>query len=475
VSLRWRIALALAAVAAVVSVLAATGAYVSTARQLYDTIDDTLLEKVRDPGLFRPGPRGGPRDAHLDDWRCPQPGELQPAAAVQLVTAEGEVESCIAGTGALPVDDADLALARDGGGVRLRTVDVDGASYRVLTAPWAGGGAIQVARDLDEVDEVLGALRVRLGALTLGCIALAGLLGWLVARRIVRPVIELRDTAESIADTQDLTTPIPAGGPGEIGSLAHSFTTMVQALATSREQQQRLITDASHEMRTPLTSLRTNLELLEFFEQLPDDDRAAILAAVQDDVGELTNLLTELVELATDELSTDEVPEPVDLADLAREVAARAARRSGREIAVVDDGPAPVTVRPQMLSRAISNLVDNAVKYSPASSPVEVAVDGGRLEVRDRGPGFSDADQPHVFDRFYRSVEARTEPGSGLGLAIVEQIVLRHRGQVWAHNRPGGGAAVGFEVPTDADADSRASYTTLGEHLHGAPIIGSHG
>ena len=110
-----------------------------------------------------------------------------------------------------------------------------------------------------------------------------------------------------------------------------------------------------------------------------------------------------------------------------------------------------------------------------AAQSVEVAVDGGRLEVRDRGPGFSDADQPYVFDRFYRSVEARTEPGSGLGLAIVEQIVLRHRGSVWAHNRPDGGAAVGFEVPTGNGVDWRASYTALGAHLHGAPIIGSHG
>jgi two-component system, OmpR family, sensor histidine kinase MprB len=475
-SLRWRIALALAAVAAVVSVLAATGAYVSTARQLYGTIDDTLLDKVRDPDLFRPGPRfGGPPGAHRDDWGCPQPGRLQPASVVQLVPADAEVESCIAGTAALPVDDDDLALARDGGSLRLRTVSVDGTSYRVLTAPWVDGGAIQLARDLDEVHGVLGTLRVRLGALTFGCIALAGLLGWLVARRIVRPVIELRDTAESIADTQDLTTPIPAGGTGEIGSLAHSFTTMVQALATSREQQQRLITDASHEMRTPLTSLRTNLELLEYLDRLPGADRASILAAVQDDVGELTNLLAELVELATDRLSSDETPEQVELADLARDVAARAARRSGREIVVVDGAPAHVTVRPQMVERAIANLVDNAVKYSPAGQPIEVAVDGGRLEVRDHGPGITDDDQPYVFDRFYRSTEARSEPGSGLGLAIVKQIVLRHQGSVWARNRAEGGAAVGFQLPTGATIDSRASYTTLGDRLHGAPIIGTHG
>jgi two-component system sensor histidine kinase MprB len=467
----------MAVVAGVVSVLAATGAYVSTARQLHEAIDDTLVDKIRDPGLFRGSPRpGGPFDERRGGWACPQPGRLQPASAVQLITEAGQVESCIGGSAELPVDEADLALARTGGDARLRTASINGTSYRVLTAPVAGGGAVQLARDLEEVDDVLGTLRLRLGLLTLGCVALAGLLGWLVARRIVRPVTELRDTAESIADTQDLTTPIPTGGPGEIGSLAHSFTTMVQALSTSREQQQRLITDASHEMRTPLTSLRTNLELLEFFERLPAEERAAILSAVQEDVGELTNLLTELVELASDRLGSDETPADVLLADLARDVADRAARRSGREITVVEQGDgAPVTVRPQMVERAISNLVDNAVKYSPSGTPVEIAVDGGRLEVRDRGPGIVEEDQPHVFDRFYRSTAARAEPGSGLGLAIVEQIVRRHHGAVWARNQPGGGAAVGFELPMAGRADSRASYTALGERLQESPIIGTHG
>jgi two-component system sensor histidine kinase MprB len=476
-SLRWRIALALAVVAGVVSVLAATGAYVSTARQLHDSIDDTLVDKIRDPALFRRGPGpGGPPGDRRDDWECPAPGRLQPASAVQLITAAGQVESCIGGAAELPVDDEDRALARTGDAARLRTASIDGTSYRILTAPWPGGGAVQLARDLDEVDDVLGTLRLRLGLLTLGCVALAGLLGWLVARRIVRPVTDLRDTAESIADTQDLTTPIPTGGPGEIGSLAHSFTTMVEALSTSREQQQRLITDASHEMRTPLTSLRTNLELLELFERLPAEERIAILAAVQEDVGELTNLLAELVELATDRFGSDETPADVRLADLAGDVAARAARRSGREITVVDDGDgAAVNMRPQMIERAISNLVDNALKYSPDDTPVEIAVDRGRLEVRDRGPGIAEEDQPRVFDRFYRATAARAEPGSGLGLAIVEQIVRRHHGAVWARNRTGGGAAVGFELPAAAGTDSRSSYAALGERLHETPIIGTHG
>jgi two-component system sensor histidine kinase MprB len=235
---------------------------------------------------------------------------------------------------------------------------------------------------------------------------------------------------------------------------------MVESLAESQDQQQRLISDASHEMRTPLTSLRTNLELLARAElaapgSLSAEDRRAVIDDLQFETGELTALLTELVELATDRAGGEESV-PVDLTVLTSGVAERARRRTGRAISVVGpDGTGTgtgtgtgvvVTVRQHMIERAVSNLIDNAVKYSPDGAPVDVIVDGTRVEVRDHGNGIADADLPRIFDRFYRATEARTAPGSGLGLAIVSQIVEGHGGRVFAGNH-GGGAAVGFELP----------------------------
>jgi two-component system sensor histidine kinase MprB len=368
---------------------------------------------------------------------------LQPAAAAQLVDANGTVTPCIAGAVALPVDAEDRATAA-GDEPRLRTVTINGEPYRMLTVAWHDGGVLQTSRALDENDDVLAALALRLALLSVVAITAAAVLGWLFARRLVRPVEQLRDSAERIARTQDLSAPVPQGGGGEIGSLAASFSTMVDALAASRVQQQQLITDASHELRTPLTSLRTNAELLERGELLDVDQRRSAAQGIRLEVDELTNLVSELVELATDRSSDEEEPQPIRMADLATGVAARANRRTGRTVDVVGSG-SPVLVRAHMAERAITNLVDNAIKYS--TGPVEVAVDGRKLEVRDRGPGIPADDLPFVFDRFYRSVAARTEPGSGLGLAIVQQIVERHDGTVWAANRDGGGAVVGFELP----------------------------
>ncbi len=279
-------------------------------------------------------------------------------------------------------------------------------------------------------------------------ITAAALLGWLFARRLVRPIERLTDTAERIARTQDLEAPMPEIGSGEVGSLATSFSTMVDALAVSKRQQQQLVTDASHELRTPLTSLRTNAELLDRPDALNAEQQQRAVHGIRLEVNELSDLVSELVELATDR-ADDEAPEPVALQPLAEDVAEHARRRTGREITVVTEGePATVLVRPHMAERALANLVDNAAKYSPGTITVVIA--GNRVEVRDDGPGIAAQDQPHVFDRFYRSAEARTEPGSGLGLAIVRQIVERHDGRVWATNREGGGAAVGFELPAVA-------------------------
>lgn len=450
-SLRWRIAAGLGLIAAIVSISVGVAAYVSTARQLRDNVDDSLIARATalDQNPFG-SERGELRDLpprFVRPERCPPGGLLQPAVAAQVITTDGDVIVCIEQGSALPVDDSDLAVAGSDGSYRLHTVTIDSNEYRVITAPLGADGAIQLARGLDEVSDTLGSLRLRIGLITLAAVAAAVGLGWLLARRIVKPVERLRDTAETIARTQDLSVAIPAEGSDEIGSLGRSFTTMVDALSKSRADQQRLITDASHELRTPLTSLRTNAELLARSRELSPDEYEAVVDGLQLEVGELTALVSELVELANDSSANDEPSETLQLSDLAESVAARARRRSGRDVTVQEAGDDTVVARPQALERVIANLVDNAIKYSPEASPVEIALTGRRLEVRDRGPGILTEDRPHVFERFYRSTSARTELGSGLGLAIVKQTVARLGGTVWANDAPGGGAAVGFELP----------------------------
>ncbi len=451
-SLRWRVALGLALVAALVGAFAAVGSYVTTARQLRSGVDETLLARARtlDPLGRRLGTDRVPPPERRR--RCPSPAALQATAAAQLVSADGQAFACVQGGVTLPVDERDVAVARDPrGGPLLRTVSEGGVSYRQLTFGWARDIALQIGRDLSEQQATLERLRLRLALLTLAGVAGAAALGWFLAGRIVQPVDRLRAAAEDIAATDDLTTPLPTDGPGEVGSLARSLHTMMGALATSREQQQRLVMDASHELRTPLTTLRTNVELLQRAPDLPEAQRAEILRDLDLESRELTDLVEELVELSTDRGSADEAPEPLDLADVAQAAIERAQRRTARAITLVRSDDQPVMGRPRMLERAVSNLVDNAVKYG-GSDDIEVMVEGTSVEVRDHGLGIAASDQPLVFDRFYRATTARTEPGSGLGLAIVRQIVDRHGGEVWARNLTGvdgatSGAAVGFRLP----------------------------
>ena len=479
-SLRWRIAAGLGVIAALVCAFGAAAAYISTSQRLEASIDSSMLASAN--GLSRSSDGGGGGGDHNTPQPtgntnttasstasdsttstgssvkgtggferpegCPPSGIFQPAAAAQRIAADGTVTACIEGGPRIPVNDRDDAFARAGGATRIVTISIKGQSYRVVTVAATDGGAYQIARSLNEVDDVLASLRTRLVIIGFVGVGAAVLLGWFMARRVVQPVEQLRDTAERIAVTQDLSTPIPVGGAAEIGSLARSFTAMVDALGESRREQQQLISDASHELRTPLTSIRTNAELLARANELEPGEFQAVVEGLQLEVGELTDLVSELVELATDRSTNNEGSEVVALAEIARSVAARAERRSGREVVVVDDGTdSSVYAQPQHLERAVSNLVENALKYSPSDRGVEIAVNGRRLEVRDDGRGIPEGDLPHVFDRFYRSVEARTEPGSGLGLAIVKQTVERQRGAVWATTRPSGGAAVGFELP----------------------------
>ena len=258
------------------------------------------------------------------------------------------------------------------------------------------------------------------------------------------------DAAERVAATGDLEQPVDGSGGAEVGRLAGSFNSMLEALSASRRQQHRLVMDASHELRTPLASLQTNVDVLRSKREIPEETRTAIIDDIHAEIAELGDLVAELVDLATD-VRTDEDPAPVELAELAAPIVERQARRTERTIELDVRRRAVIEARPQAVSRAIRNLVENAAKFSPDDTSITVIVDGGAITVLDAGPGIPEAERSRVFDRFHRVEATRTMPGSGLGLAIVRQVAEAHGGSVSATEAPGGGAAVGFVLPTVDD------------------------
>ena len=291
---------------------------------------------------------------------------------------------------------------------------------------------------MSEADAVVGALRNRVLLIGLVGTLLAAAAAWVLARRMVRPVEQLTRASEYVASTQDLGARIPVERDDEVGRLAASFNTMLVALETSREQQKRLVADAGHELRTPLTAVRTNIDLLQRAQNMDPEQRRALLAETQLELRELTDLMSELVDLASD-VRREEPVSTVELGPMVASVVERYRRRTGRDITLDVRAEALIDARPGMLERAISNLVDNACKFSPAGSAVDVVVDGVCIEVLDRGLGVAREERERVFDRFYRADAARTMSGSGLGLAIVKQIVELHHGEVTLDARPGGG------------------------------------
>ena len=459
-NLRWKIGGGMAIIAALVSIAGSLAAYTSTDAELTQNVDNSLRDSAarvlnipanRDGGDDYDGEANNASDRPVrQSDLCPL-ALLQPVDAAQLIYPDGTVEPCFTDSPVLPSDTDDLALATSGDGdldnVHLHTVSVDGTDYRVITVAWYNNGALQSARNLHVVDDVLSGMRIRL--LLAGIFATLGawVLGWLIAGRIAKPIRKLSAVASEVATSRDLTIAVPVDGTGEVSELGRSFSSMMNALSTSLEQQQRLVSDASHELRTPLTALRTNIESLELFDAIPEAERREMIRDIRLEVEELSTLTAELVDLATDQMQNAEEMSTVDLLALTRDVAQRARRRSGRTIDVSDGGGNSIDGFSNQLLRAISNLVDNAIKYSPAGSSIEISVDGGSVRVRDHGPGISEKDLPHVFDRFYRSIDARTAPGSGLGLAIVADAVTRHQGKVFAANASDGGAIVGFDLP----------------------------
>lgn len=456
-TMRTRITLLVAGAVALAVALVAGAAYASARTQLRSTVDEFLLERSADISRtlgVAPEFEDGDRRPRPDfGGRFPVP-VVSADAIVQVVLADGRVYQAYEYGVVLPLDEQDGKIL---GSRRtlLRDADVDGDHYRMITAPLGERALLQVGRDMTETDATLAGLGLRLGLIGGLGVLLAALAGWFVARRAMIPVGQLTAAAEHVAETQELATPIDVDRSDEIGRLARSFNTMLGALDASRRQQQQLITDASHELRTPLTALRTNIDLLARSETMDEADRRDLIGDVRFELEELSGLVAEMVELAADARLGEEIQPDVRLDDVVEAVAERTRRRTGRTVAV-DADPAIVAARPGMLERAVGNLLDNAAKWSPELSPIEVWVRGGTVEVRDHGPGIPESDIDRVFDRFFRSDAARATPGSGLGLSIVRHVVETHGGRVWARNAPDGGAVVGFEIPA-AETPDRVS------------------
>jgi two-component system sensor histidine kinase MprB len=325
---------------------------------------------------------------------------------------------------------------------------VNGVHLRVLTRHGVMGDVVQIARPLTEADNTLSQLRWLLAAVMLGGVALAGGLGLAVSRVATRPLARLTGAAEQVTETGDLHHRMPAGADDEPGRLAAAFNAMLAALEGSRDAQRQLVADASHELRTPLTAIRANIELLEHAPDLPPAERAAMLESARGQLEDLTVLVGDLVDLARPGERPVEPPEDLRLDTLVAEAVERARRHAPATTFELTAEECVVRARRARVARAIGNLLDNAVKWSPPGAAVEVRVHGGEVTVRDHGPGIAKGDLPHVFDRFYRAPSARGLPGSGLGLAIVKHVADAHRGTVSAETAPGGGTLLRLTLGT---------------------------
>jgi two-component system sensor histidine kinase MprB len=441
-SFRARLALVAAAAVALAVVVASGVVYLVVRDQLYSSVDASLqnsMEHIQHapPFDFADGP--------------PQPGVF--GGYPQAVGQNGVVYTQRGQTLRLPVTEHDLRVARGESDTYYSNASVAGNHVRVITFLYQAGLAVQVARPLDDTDRALARIRTLLFLIAAGGILIAGGLGLIVSRAALTPVRRLTQATETVTETGDLSERIEVSGKDELSRLASSFNTMLGALEESTRARSQLVADASHELRTPLTSLRTNIEVLASERELPAGERQRLLTDVVEQLGEMTTLIAELMELARGEEHFS-APEDVRLDLVAAEAVERTKRnRPGVEFKT-DLEESLVYGVPETLDRALGNLLDNAAKWSPANGEVEVAVHGSEVTVRDHGPGIDEQDLPYVFDRFYRASSARGLPGSGLGLAIVRQVAQAHGGTVVAERAEGGGTLMRFTLNGATEANS---------------------
>jgi len=428
---------AIATVVAAVVVLGFAGAYLLAAHELRHGLDQSLVRAATGVRL----------DVERDGWATPvtECRYLASPPCAQVVTASSD------GGGVLPVSAGVRALTH-GGASRFGTATLAGFPIRTYATPIGSGRVAMVGVRADGVDHSLARLRLVLSCLAAVGVLVGVLVGFAIATGLARPVRRLSALAEEVTADGDVSRRLRvAGGPTEVARLGASFDTMLAALEVSEAARRRLVSDASHELRTPLTSIRANAQLLASGRLDPDRQRRASADLVAG-VDEMTALVGDVVDVARGEEHPHEL-ETLGLSALvAAQVAAASRHWPGVDVALAaTSGPDLVDgVRPR-LARLVSNLLDNAAKFSPPGGPVEVTVEATAdeivLRVRDHGPGVAEEDLPHVFDRFYRAADARGLPGSGLGLAMVRQIAEAHHAEVNVARAPDGGTVVTVVFP----------------------------
>lgn len=436
---RVTLAAGFAVLLAVVSVSVAV--YVVVRSNLHDQIDRSLVDESQtlrhDEGtLDRHLPESSARTGHVP---------LLHDVFMQVVDSDGEIVMSFENR-RLPVSTEVIAVARGQREATFFDASVAGTPVRVYVTNAGDAMALQLGRSLREVEQTLRQLIVTLTFISAAALVLAIVIGRLVAAAATGPVHRVAEAADTVARTRELSHHIAVPSGDDLGRLASNFNAMLDALSESLSQQRQLVADASHELRTPLATLRTNIEVMRRADELLPDERESLIRDAVAQIEELTRLVTDLVELARGDGQEEHLTE-VDLLDVARHAVGVVGRVHPSITFRLDGEPTVIDGSPERISRAVSNLIDNAAKWSPPTGEVEVDVRDGTVTVRDRGPGIDPDDLPHVFNRFYRSPRARTMPGSGLGLAIVKQVADAHGGHATADNRPDGGAVFVLSLP----------------------------
>ncbi len=490
-TLRARLGLAAGFAVALAVIAVAVSAYEGTRSNLQQQLDGSLTSLARPivsralgpSGVFNPrggpgappgangGPGGGRQSSRsassdpdeglgLDNQGAPAFGG--PSGTTTLVYPTGGTFTPSSDQYAIPADGRARAVARNGRGLYYTDMTVRRTHIRVLVQGIGNKGALMVALPLTDMDRTLHDQLLLLLGIAAGGVALAALLGLLVARTALSPIARFTRQAEAIAAAPErLGQRVRADGNDELSRLGRTFNTTLDALERSVAAQRNLVADASHELRTPISSLRANLQLLREEDRLPRSDRDALREDMIEELDELTGLVGDVVDLARG-TKQDGAEGEVRLDEIVAGELERARRRAPALELNATLEPTLVRGDGDRITRAVANVLDNARKWSPPEGAVDVELQGGTLRVRDHGPGFSEEDLPFVFDRFHRAAEARSKPGSGLGLAIVRQAAEAHGGFAKAENAVGGGAVLSVNFgPTVRLADEAAHRPAL--------------